>query len=219
MLVVLGLTALWDSISVYIGPSPKERDKEEKRIDESKNVQKTPTRTYCKCSRPLPYCNQNCRTPRHWKFTQNHRTTRPPSKHLWTDPMSRKPITSFFNLINNVCQNNSGIPELCSWALCKATNCSKVKELSSDPETPFSVDIVRLTVNGKLEQIARARRKASKIFVGKIRSVWLPQDTPGYPRTPQSFTSFKCSTFYFCHFCHFLASFNILNIMLDCVFA
>ena len=29
-LVVLGLTALRDSISVYIGPSPKEREKEEK---------------------------------------------------------------------------------------------------------------------------------------------------------------------------------------------
>ena len=28
-LVVWGLTALWDSISVYIGPSPKEREKEE----------------------------------------------------------------------------------------------------------------------------------------------------------------------------------------------
>ena len=50
----------------------------EKRIDESKNVQTTPTRTYYKRSRPLPYCNPNCRTPRHWKFTQDHRTTRPP---------------------------------------------------------------------------------------------------------------------------------------------
>ena len=48
------------------------------RIDESKNVQTTPTRTYCKRNRPLSYCNQNCRTPRHWKFTQHHRTTRPP---------------------------------------------------------------------------------------------------------------------------------------------
>ena len=47
-------------------------------IDESKNVQTTPTRTHCKCSRPLPYCYPNCRTPRHWKFTQHHRTTRPP---------------------------------------------------------------------------------------------------------------------------------------------
>ena len=56
------------------------------RIDESKNVQTTPTRTYCKCNRPLPYCYQNCRTPRHWKFTQHHHTTRPPPyvvKMLW----------------------------------------------------------------------------------------------------------------------------------------
>ena len=30
-LVVLGLTALSDSISVYIGPSPKEREKEERK--------------------------------------------------------------------------------------------------------------------------------------------------------------------------------------------
>ena len=33
--------------------------------DERKNVQTTPTRTYCKPSRPLPYYNPNCRTPRH----------------------------------------------------------------------------------------------------------------------------------------------------------
>ena len=42
----------------------------------------TPTRTCCKRNRPLPYCNQNCRTPRHWKFTQHLRTTRPPPS-LW----------------------------------------------------------------------------------------------------------------------------------------
>ena len=49
--------------------------REGERIDERKNVQTTPTRTYCKRNRPLPYCNPNCRTPRHWKFTQQHRTT------------------------------------------------------------------------------------------------------------------------------------------------
>ena len=38
----------------------------------------TPTRTYCKYSRPLPYCNPKCRTHRHWKFTLHHCTTRPP---------------------------------------------------------------------------------------------------------------------------------------------
>ena len=63
--------------SLYRAVSQREGERRE-RIDESKNVQTTPTRTYCKRSRPLPYCNQNCRTPRHWKFTQHHRTTRPP---------------------------------------------------------------------------------------------------------------------------------------------
>ena len=63
--------------SLYRAVSQRDGERRE-RIDESKNVQTTPTHTYCKSSRPLPYCNQNCRTPRHWKFTQHHRTTRPP---------------------------------------------------------------------------------------------------------------------------------------------
>ena len=33
-LVVLGLTALWDSILVYIGPSPREREEEERKDSE-----------------------------------------------------------------------------------------------------------------------------------------------------------------------------------------
>ena len=63
--------------SLYRAVSQREGEREE-RIDESKNVQTTPTRTYCKRNRPLPYCYQNCRTPRHLKLTQHHRTTRPP---------------------------------------------------------------------------------------------------------------------------------------------
>ena len=47
------------------------------RVDESRNVQTTPTRTYYKRSRPLPYYNPNCKTPRNWKFTQHHGATRP----------------------------------------------------------------------------------------------------------------------------------------------
>ena len=66
--------------SLYRAVSQREGRKRRERIDESTNVQTTPTRTYCKCSRPLPYCNPNRRTPRHWKFTQHHRTTRPPRK-------------------------------------------------------------------------------------------------------------------------------------------
>ena len=57
---------------------PQREGEREERIEESKNVQTTPTRTYCKRNRPLPYYHPNCRTPRHWKFTQDHRTTRPP---------------------------------------------------------------------------------------------------------------------------------------------
>ena len=67
--------------SIYRAVSQREGERRE-RIDESKNVQTNPTRTYCKRNRPLPYCNQNCRTPRHWKFTQYYRTTRPPHS-LW----------------------------------------------------------------------------------------------------------------------------------------
>ena len=63
--------------SLYRAVSQREGEREE-RIDESKNVQTIPTRTYCKRNRPLPYCYRNCRTPRHWKFTQHHRITRPP---------------------------------------------------------------------------------------------------------------------------------------------
>ena len=48
-LVVWGLTALWDSISVYIGPSPKEREKKE-RIDRREK----------KCPNiPHPYCKRS----------------------------------------------------------------------------------------------------------------------------------------------------------------
>ena len=41
-------------------------------------MSKHPTRTYCKHSRPVPYDHPNCRMPRHWKFTQGHRTTLSP---------------------------------------------------------------------------------------------------------------------------------------------
>ena len=66
--------------SLYRAVSQKE-GKRRARIEENKNVQTTPTRTYCKGSRPLPYCYPNCRTPRHWKLTQPERTTRPPPKN------------------------------------------------------------------------------------------------------------------------------------------
>ena len=77
-LVVLGYWPFETVFQSISGPLPKRGRKRRERIDESKHVQTTPTHTYCKRSRPLPYCYPNCRTPRHWKFTQHHRTTRPP---------------------------------------------------------------------------------------------------------------------------------------------
>ena len=57
--VVLGLMALWDSISVYTKSSPIEREKEEEKdIYKRKNSQTTPFHTYCKYSRPKSTCQE-----------------------------------------------------------------------------------------------------------------------------------------------------------------
>ena len=68
--------------SLYL---PKRGRKRRERIGESKNVQTTPSCTYCKRNWLLPNYDPNCRTPRHWKFTQDHRTARPPAilPDLW----------------------------------------------------------------------------------------------------------------------------------------
>ena len=82
LLVVLSLMLFEAVFQSILGRLPKRGRKRRERIDEGKNVQTAHTRTYCRCSRPLSYCYPNCRTPRHWKFTQHHRTTRPPPCHL-----------------------------------------------------------------------------------------------------------------------------------------
>ena len=66
---------VFQSISGHL---PERGRKRREKTEESKNDQTTPTRTYCKRNRPLPYYHPNCRTPRHWKIAQGHRTTRPP---------------------------------------------------------------------------------------------------------------------------------------------
>ena len=77
-LVVLGLTALRDSISVYIGPSPREREKETRKDRREKKCPNNPPAPTASAVGPCPTFIQISRTPRHWKFTQHHRTTRPP---------------------------------------------------------------------------------------------------------------------------------------------
>ena len=46
---------------------PSERWRKRGKNRGVKNVQTTPTRTYCNCNRPLPYSYPNCTTPRHWR--------------------------------------------------------------------------------------------------------------------------------------------------------
>ena len=62
--------------SLYRAVSQREGERGE-RIDESKNVQTTPTHTYCKRNRLLPYCYQNCRTALEVYPAPSHHPTNP----------------------------------------------------------------------------------------------------------------------------------------------
>ena len=64
--------------SLYRAVSQREGERGEKEQMRVKMSKQPPPAPFCKRSRPLPYCNPDCRTARHWKFTQHHRTTRPP---------------------------------------------------------------------------------------------------------------------------------------------
>ena len=78
--IVLGLTALLDSISIYIGPFLRERMKEKRNDSREKKIQTTPPEPTASAVGPCPTLIQINRAPRHWKFTQHHRTTRPPPR-------------------------------------------------------------------------------------------------------------------------------------------
>ena len=66
-----GLTALWDRISVFIGPSARQGERKEKRLMREKMSNLPPP------APTGPTIIQISRTLRHWKFTQHLRTTRP----------------------------------------------------------------------------------------------------------------------------------------------
>ena len=53
-MVDLGLTALWDIVSVYIGPSHREREKRKEKIEERRNVQTTPSAPTASAIGPCP---------------------------------------------------------------------------------------------------------------------------------------------------------------------
>ena len=103
-LVVLGLAALLDSISVYIGPSPREREKEERTGRREKNMSKQPQPgPTASAVGPCPTMIQISRAPRHCKFTQHHRTTRPTPLIISDD---------FFSVKQAVQQTNEQLKDL-----------------------------------------------------------------------------------------------------------
>ena len=86
-------------------------------IGERKNVQTTPSRTYCKRNRPSPYSNPNKKDARwHWKFTS---TTAPPDHLLYeADRYVTHLTTTFFmamlsaNLLKLLNKNQPDIPRI-----------------------------------------------------------------------------------------------------------
>ena len=65
-------------VSLYRAVSQREGERKEKRQTRKKmSKQPTPAHTASAVG-PCPTLIQISRTPRHWKFTQHHRTTRPP---------------------------------------------------------------------------------------------------------------------------------------------
>ena len=72
-----GLNGPLRSISVYIGPFAREREKEKRNDRREKNVQTTPPAPTASAVSPCPTLFQISRLLRHWKFTHHHHTTRP----------------------------------------------------------------------------------------------------------------------------------------------
>ena len=78
-LVVFGLN---DPLRQYFSPhravSKREGEREEKGQTRVKTPKQPPPAPTARAVGPCPTLIQISRTPRHWKFTQDHRTTRPP---------------------------------------------------------------------------------------------------------------------------------------------
>ena len=78
-LIDMGLTALFNSISVYIGPSPRERGRKKRElIDERKMFKQPQSAPTASTVGPCPTIILISMTHRHWTLSKHHRTTRRP---------------------------------------------------------------------------------------------------------------------------------------------
>ena len=82
--ILIGYFCFNGPLSLYRAVSQRGRKKRNDR--QEKNVQQPQPAPTGSAVGPCAIVIQSSRTPRHWKFTQNHRTTRPtPSKiHFFT---------------------------------------------------------------------------------------------------------------------------------------
>ena len=113
-LLVLGLTALWNSISVYFEASPTERVKKRETTEERKMSKQPQPAATASAGGPCPNIIQISRTPWHCEFTQHHRTTRPdtPSLPIPIRDAVKNFTRSFFNERRQVIKDGWGWEEV-----------------------------------------------------------------------------------------------------------
>ena len=78
---------------------PKKGRRKREMTDERKNVQTTPPAPTASVVGPCPTWIQVSRTPRHWKFTQHHHTTRP--SPIFMRSMATSPRVSAISAMDN----------------------------------------------------------------------------------------------------------------------
>ena len=147
--------------SLYRAVSQREEEREE-RIEESKNVQTNPTRTYCKRNRPLPYHHPNCRTPRHWKFTQDHRTTRPTPTEIGRQGRVSACIRGGVGVVSAYCKVHWSGEKPCPLNYIIFSNNSSVLWAYRSFETVFQFITGRLPERGRKKRQMIDKRKMSK---------------------------------------------------------
>ena len=153
------------------GRLPKRGRERREGIDKSKNVQTTPTRTNCKCSRPLPYYNPNCRAPRHWKFTQHYRTTRPP--HASVVKSTVKPVS-----LTDATTQTDPVTILDS----EGSNGKQLSDLSNNQQTPAmqakqleAAEKSNTSSHDQCKQASKEKPVLKKATLEMVRKDWQKQ--------------------------------------------
>ena len=118
----------------------------------------------------LPYCNQNCRTHRHWKFTQHVRTTRSP-------PVGQGPIAiavgadgGCLDIFTRLCLFSSLSPSLWETAQYRLKYCLKGPVIPKQPTNqPTIIQTVGRPGTGSLPRTIAPPDSPPPFEIGAIR--------------------------------------------------